>query len=339
MAKNDLEKSFETLKSTIPLLLKHEIPAIPTNYALWYTYVSNENPALNEELDQAVANDQPLSPLKAKDLYRSHVSDKQEVSVWQLRQSIEGMLIELNQSMKDTKKDTREYKTIMDRCLDDLNKVEQEGWSVEEVMGLVRNMVTEAQAIRQSTISFNSALTNAEKEIQRLREQLAESQQDALYDALTGLCNRRYFNSEIESKVNMDKMSLLLVDIDHFKKINDSHGHQMGDLVLKTVARKLQSGCRDNAQVFRYGGEEFAIIMPNATLAKARHNADVLRRSIEKIAVKNRRTGETLGDITVSVGVAECQAGESAEDVIERADKQLYQAKKLGRNRVMPIHS
>ncbi|MCV2884553.1 GGDEF domain-containing protein [Aestuariibacter sp. AA17] len=337
MSKPSLEASFDTLKQTIPLLLKHSIPAIPTNYALWYTYVNNDSPELNAELDNAVADNQPLSELKSQELYRTHLADKQEVSIWDLRQSLEGMLIELNQSMKDTRSDTSEYKTVMDRCIDDLNKVEQEGWTIEEVMGLVRNMVTEAQTIRQSTISFNSALSSAEKEIERLREQLKESQQEALYDALTGLCNRRYFDSEIESKIAMDRISLMLIDIDHFKVINDTHGHQMGDLVLKAVARKLQSGCRDNAQVFRYGGEEFALIMPNADLPIARRVAESLRKSVEKIAVKNRRTGETLGDITVSIGVAQKEENEAHPELIERADKLLYQAKKLGRNRVMPI--
>ena len=210
--------------------------------------------------------------------------------------------------------------------------------SVEEVMGLVRNMVKETQAIRQSTISFNSALSNAEQEIQKLRSQLKESQQAALYDALTGLCNRRYFDSELDSKLAMDKLSLMLIDIDHFKSINDNHGHQMGDLVLKAVARKLQGACRDNAQVFRYGGEEFAALVPNADLAKARHMADVMRRTIEKMAVKDKRTGKDLDEITVSIGVAQAENGEDAASLIARTDALLYQAKKLGRNRVMPMH-
>ena len=337
MANDDLEASFATLKETIPLLLKHKISAVPTNYALWYTYVSNRLPELNEKLEEAIKDHPTLSPVKTKELYRHFLAEQQEVNVWQLRQSMEAMLIELSQTMQDTKSDTHHYKETMDKCIDDLNKVEKEGWSVEEVMGLVRNMVTEAQAIRQSTVSFNSSLGKAEKEIARLKEQLAQSQQEALYDALTGLCNRRYFESEIETKIQMEQLALLLVDIDHFKKINDNYGHQMGDLVLKAVAKKLQSGSRENAQVFRYGGEEFAILMPNCDLKKARHIADVLRRAIEKVAVKNRRSGETLGDITVSVGVAEKEPGDHQDALIDRADKQLYEAKRLGRNRVMPI--
>lgn len=337
MEKKEIEESFQTLKQTVPLLIKHNISAIPTNYALWYTYVSNDSPLLNQELDDALEKGHPISQLKTTELYRNYLSEKQEVDVWQLRQSMEAMLLEMSQSMKDTRSDTNEFKNVIDSSLDSLDKVEKEGLTVQEVMALVRNMVNEVQIIRKSTISFSGSLASAEKEIESLKTKLQQSQQEALYDALTGLCNRRYFDSELESKLSIEKLSLLLIDIDHFKKINDAHGHLMGDLVLKAVAKKLQSGCRDNAQVFRYGGEEFAVLMPDADLTKARHIGEVLRRAVEKIAVKDRRSGASLGGITVSVGVAQREPQEAPEDLIERADKLLYKAKNLGRNRVMPI--
>ncbi len=337
MSNTEIEKSFKILKSTLPLLLKHKISAIPTNYALWYTYVSNDSPQLNQDIDESLEKGHPLSTVKAKELYRNYLSEKQEVDAWQLRQSMEAMVLEVSQSMKDTQADTTQFKTVMDASLDNLAKVEKEGLTVKEVMALVRNMVKESQAIRQSTSSFSSALSKAENEIKSLKAKLQESQQDAMYDALTGLCNRRYFDSELESKMGIDKLCLMLIDIDHFKVVNDTHGHLMGDLVLKAVAKKLQSGCRENAQVFRYGGEEFVVLMPGADLQKARHVADVLRRSIEKISVKDRRTGVVLSDVTVSVGVAQKAKNEQPSDLLERADKMLYKAKTLGRNRVMPI--
>lgn len=337
MATDEIESSFIILKQTIPLLIKHKISAVPTNYALWYTYVSNDSEQLNNEINLALDNNLPISEVKAQDLYRNYVSEKDEVSAWQLRQSLEAMLIELSQSLKDTKADTKEYRKVMDVCMDDLSKVEKEGWSVEEVLGLVRNMVKESQVIRQSAASFDKALATAEGEIQKLKAQLEASQHEAHYDALTGLCNRRYFDSELASKQQLDTLSLIIIDIDHFKKINDTYGHQMGDLVLKAVAKKLQASCRDNAQVFRYGGEEFAVLLPGSDLKKARHMADGMRRVIEKIAVKDRRTGQTLGDITVSAGVSQRAENEQTASLIERADKYLYDAKRLGRNRVMPI--
>ena len=337
MAKTDIEKSFAILKNTVPLMLKHKIPAIPTNYALWYTYVSNDSEQLKQDIDDSLRKGYPLSEVKAKALYRHHLSEKQEVDAWELRQSVEAMLQELSSSMKDTHTDTTQFKSMMDVSLDNLAKIENEDLSVSQVMELVRNMVQESKAVRESTISFSSTLLKAEKEIESLKLKLQESQHEALYDALTGLCNRRYFDSELESKMGIDTLSLILIDIDHFKMVNDTHGHLMGDLVLKAIAKKLQQGCREDAQVFRYGGEEFVVLMPGANLQKSRHTADILRRSIESISVRDRRTGKVLDKLTVSAGVAQKSQTEGVAEFIERADAMLYKAKELGRNRVMPL--
>jgi diguanylate cyclase len=337
MSDNNLEKSFATLKQTIPLMLKHKISAIPTNYALWYTYVSNESPELKTAIDQVIDNKVLLSEIKTKELYRNYVAESEEVTAWELRQSLEAMLVELSQSLKDTRSETTSFKKTMDTCVDDLAKVEKEGLSIEEVMALVRNLVKDTQKIRRSTINFNAALTDAQNEIEALRGQLERSQQDALYDALTGLCNRRYFDEELAIQSLRPNLCLMIVDLDHFKKINDNYGHVMGDLVLKATAKKLQATCRDGAQAFRFGGEEFAIIVPNSHFSKARSMAESMRKAIEKIGVKDKRTGEVLGDIAASIGVAELTKGMNPLALIEKADKQLYEAKRLGRNRVMPM--
>lgn len=337
MADNNLEKSFTTLKQTIPLMLKHKIPAIPNNYALWYTYVSNESPELKNAIDYVLDNKMQFSKIKTKELYRNYLAEAEEVSAWELRQSVEAMLIELSQSLRDTRTETTSFKETMDTCVDDLAKVEKEGLSVIEVMALVRNLVENTQNIRRSTINFNAALKDAQNEIEALRGQLEQSQQEALYDALTGLCNRRYFDEELATQSLKPNLCLILVDLDYFKNINDNYGHLMGDLILKATAKKLQATCRDGAQAFRFGGEEFAIIVPNVNIAKARSMAESMRKAIEKIRVKDKRTGEILGDIAASFGVAELIKGMNPLALVEQADKQLYEAKRLGRNRVMPM--
>lgn len=338
MSKNDLEKSFNILKKTVPLMLKHKMPAVPTNYALWYTYAANDTPQLNESMDEVLSQVNVLSEARAQEMYRNHVAETQEVSPWQLRQTIEAMVVEMSQTVKDTKSDTNVFRNAMDGCLDDLEKVEKEGWSVEEVMGLVRNLVNDAQEIRRSTLNFSAALSSAEKEIAQLRAELQKSQHDALYDSLTGLCNRRFFDEELKSMLNNVPLSLIIIDVDHFKKFNDTHGHVMGDKVLKAVGKKLQQNCRDNAQVYRFGGEEFAALIPGANLSRARHIAEVMRRSIEKIQLKDKRSGQTIGGITASFGVAQAKDNMQPGEFIETADKYLYEAKKLGRNRVLPMH-
>lgn len=338
MSKDNLENSFKILKKTVPLMLKHKMAAVPTNYALWYTYAANDTPDLNETVDKLLDQVNSVSNVRAEELYRNYVAEKQEVTPWQLRKTIEAMVIEMSQTVKDTKTDTNSFRDTMDGCLDDLEKVEKEGWTVEEVMGLVRNLVKDAQEIRRSTLNFSAALSSAEKEIAQLRAELEKSQQNALYDSLTGLCNRRFFDAELDSLTEQKKLCMILVDIDHFKKFNDTHGHIMGDHVLKGVAKKLQQNCRDGAQAYRFGGEEFAVLIPGVDMKRSLHIAEGMRRSIEKIQIKDRKSGQTIGGITASFGVAQLKPNMQPIELIEQTDKQLYDAKNLGRNRVMPMH-
>ncbi|WP_088330455.1 GGDEF domain-containing protein [Lacimicrobium sp. SS2-24] len=335
----NIEASFQILKQTVPLLLKHRISAIPTNYALWYTYASGQSAELNAELDKMTENQRPLSSAKAQELHRAYLADQQEVSTWQLRQSLEAMLVDLTQSLTDTKTDTQGFKHSMDNCLEDLEKVEREGWSVEEVMTLVREMVRETQQIKRSTLDFSASLATAEKEIAQLRRQLAESQKDALYDALTGLYNRRVLDEEIAAMAPDQGVCLIMIDIDHFKSINDQYGHQMGDRVLKAIAKRIKDNCRENAVAYRFGGEEFSVLMTASKLSQAIHQAESMRRAMERVSVIDRRSGKNLDGVTASFGVAEYKKGMRRSDLLEQADKYLYEAKRLGRNRVMPMQT
>ena len=339
MSKTLLEQATENLRKAIPLMIKHRMPAIPSNYALWYTYVANESPALTEELNQVLEAHKVCPPATAKKLYRTHVADKREMETWQLRQNLEAMMIELAQSMNDTQSGTTGFQETLDKCFSDLNRVEDEGWSMDEVMRLVRKLVTESKAIHNSTRYLNTTLESAQQEITALRAQLEASQQDALYDSLTGLLNRRSFDTELTGLIDGSNkgLCLILADIDHFKAFNDKHGHLVGDQILKAVGKRLAQSCRDGQQAFRFGGEEFVLLVPNSSLRRARQLADAIRRGIERLHVKDKRTGRQIDNITASFGVSEFTPGDTLATFVERADKHLFDAKRLGRNRVLPI--
>jgi diguanylate cyclase len=136
--------------------MKHKISAIPTNYALCYTYVSNASPELKTVIDQVLDDKVQLSDMRTKELYRSYVAESEEVTAWELRQSEEAMLIELSRSLKHTRSETTSFKETMDTCVDELAKVEKEGFSIEEVMALVRKLVKDTHNIRRSTVNFNA---------------------------------------------------------------------------------------------------------------------------------------------------------------------------------------
>jgi diguanylate cyclase len=186
---------------------------------------------------------------------------------------------------------------------------------------------------------LSSDLSGASGEISRLREDLSAIRKEAYTDGLTGIANRKAFNKRIdelttEVKIKPGHVCLLLTDIDHFKKFNDTHGHLVGDQVIKVVAKSLARSVRDADFVARYGGEEFAALFPSTRLADAIAAAEKIRSAVCARDMQNRRTGENLGRITISVGVAEYAIGESIDDLIARADTALYLAKQTGRNRV-----
>jgi diguanylate cyclase len=175
-----------------------------------------------------------------------------------------------------------------------------------------------------------------------LRQKLDVVQLEALTDTLTGLANRKMFDiavrqASLESTETKQPMCLLLLDIDFFKAFNDTFGHQLGDEVLKLVAHTLKEvpARRKHDIRARYGGEEFAIVLPRTPLARALEFAERTRRRIASKKVVHRRTQESLGSVTLSIGVARFQPGEALAKFIARADAALYAAKRNGRNRVV----
>ncbi|WP_220754498.1 GGDEF domain-containing protein [Shewanella sp. KT0246] len=339
---NDLLKSAAlNLKKAVPLMLKHSIPTTPTNYALWYAYVAESNPKLNTALDTVIAQNQQYSPISSELLYREHISDPVELDVRDMRQNLDAMVCELSQSLKDTNHDTSNFQSKIEKEFSKLTELESKGFSLEQVIKVVRGIVNESASIHSSTVSFTQQLTKAQSEIEALKQRLAETEKDVLFDALTEVLNRRAFNEDINAMVNQSPAGccMILADIDHFKLFNDTYGHQLGDLVLKVVAKRLKESCRDGVKLYRFGGEEFAILLPNSNQRIARQLAEAMRRSIEKLSVKDRRSETRIDNITASFGVAQWKEKQTTSQLIEATDKLLYEAKRLGRNRVMPISS
>ncbi|MFP5502288.1 MAG: GGDEF domain-containing protein, partial [Candidatus Sericytochromatia bacterium] len=158
---------------------------------------------------------------------------------------------------------------------------------------------------------------------------------ESLRDPLTGLLNRRTLDDALMRMVAFARrsghpLSLLMLDLDHFKRVNDTHGHEAGDAVLKAFASVLSGSLRASDMAVRYGGEEFLAVLPDTGTDAALGVAEKLRRAVENLAIP---MGEAVVRPTVSIGVATLAAGESGEALIGRADRALYRAKGEGRNR------
>ena len=208
-----------------------------------------------------------------------------------------------------------------------------------EIKNAIDRVSSDTQKMLEQNISLEEQLHKSTQMMEDLQRDLENVRREAMTDGLTGLANRKSFDAEIkriEALARQEKMgfTLLMVDIDHFKSFNDNFGHQVGDQVLRLVARTLKDGVKGRDFASRYGGEEFAIILPETDVNAGVAVGNSLRKTIATKDVINRSSGEVLGRITMSVGVAEYIVGESIESLIERADSALYTAKHNGRNQV-----
>jgi diguanylate cyclase len=205
---------------------------------------------------------------------------------------------------------------------------------------LVENLLNElAKAVSRSS-KLEARFVESTRELDTIRDSLNKSEERAKTDALTGLPNRHaldeFFRSvQIAAMEQGQPLSVLLIDIDHFKTFNDNFGHGVGDQVLRLMANVLRERVREYDLPARYGGEELIAVLPGADLATCEAVAERIRRLISECQITRRSTGEILPSITVSIGVAQFQLGESMADLIERCDRALYLAKRTGRNRVV----
>ena len=205
---------------------------------------------------------------------------------------------------------------------------------------IVEGLVQAAKEMEKNNKALEARLTASKSEITQLQEHLETVRNESLTDPLTQLANRRYFDDSLakaieDSFTKHEPLSLMMTDVDHFKKFNDTFGHLTGDQVLRLVAMSLKQNVKGQDIAARYGGEEFAVVLPNTVLRSALTVADHIRRAVMMKELMKRSTGEHLGRVTISIGVAQLRKGDTVQTLIERADNCLYAAKRSGRNRVI----
>jgi diguanylate cyclase len=209
----------------------------------------------------------------------------------------------------------------------------------EQVRVIVSLLVAENERMRRDSTELVKKLEDARKQVEVLRSSLDEAQEFVLQDPLTGVGNRRAFDATMGRAIfdctqKKTPLSLIICDIDHFKRVNDAFGHQVGDEIIKMFSRVIESGVREGDTVIRYGGEEFAIILPMADQDAAKAVAERVRRVFEAKKLTIRETNQKVGQLTASFGVAQYRPGDDIEALVQRADAKLYDAKSAGRNRV-----
>lgn len=322
------------LKKIIPLLAQHQIAANPINYAIFYDYVAEQNPSLNTAVDELLSNQIPFDYDTSFALYEAHICNVSLHSFENINEKIHQVLLQATDAIGET------Y-TKAEQTNDSFQKKTAILETTSELAAgrsILKEIIQETRSLAATSRAMQIQLNAANVEMEQLRTELAQVRQIAVTDGLTGLLNRRAFDqtlTEIIEQSGSETTCLSILDIDHFKRVNDTYGHTIGDHVIKYVATLLKKHAEDHHHVARYGGEELAIIMPNTPKQKAIEISETIRLEMEKSRLKRKTDNLTLGQITISIGIAELLSNDNPESFITRADSALYQAKASGRNKVM----
>lgn len=333
-APTSLDGSADLLRRTLPLMSRHAAGYAPDSYALWYEYVRGGNPALRAELDALVNACERLSHELTFELHQKHLSDRNEDSV---RKAGAGLL-ELMHTMRTSVETASSEATEFDAQLAAFGEGIAAAESPEDMRQHVDTMRSDVDRMNRSLSTLTSRLESSHQEVSRLQNELKRAREEASLDPLSGILNRRGFDMELARLCRAASeqglaFSLVMVDIDFFKKINDTYGHPFGDQVIRAVGQALSQLTQRKDVAARYGGEEFALLLPETPAAGARDVADRVRAAIARGAIK-RGGNEPVGNITISAGVAQYVRGEDPLSLIARADRALYASKQGGRNRV-----
>jgi diguanylate cyclase len=332
---SDAEYNAGILRQSIPMMAKHHIPAHPINYAIWYEYASGQNHPLKHAVDSLVAKGKTFDDRISLDLYKSFICNASVSSFEKINSNLNTLIESTTFSVQDSSKQVSEVgDKVQQRAikLDEINDVSQ-------VKSVLAGIVSETSQLLTISESLKNELNHAHKEMEQLRGELTKVREMATTDALTGLLNRRAFDSKLSELFDLQTTDsehvLMLLDLDHFKKINDTFGHLVGDKVISYTSSILRKNIAEHHFAARYGGEEMAVIMPNTSVDEAVKIAEAVRGLLAKSQLKQKSSGEKIGKVTVSIGVTVLQATDTPDCFIDRADGALYQAKQGGRNRVV----
>jgi len=324
----------ENLRLTLSFLSNLKIPLSPLNYRMGYDCIAGTNDTLRTSLENCPDKSDNERTKDIWNIYRRfYVQDHETLDI--IRDGLRRIIFDIQGSAEKSGGNLSSYVT----SLRSFSSILDSTTSPETIKAEIKKVIQFTQSTELSQRQFETQLTNMATEVETLRKELAQSKQESLKDTLTGIFNRKAFDDALHQAIklnhnNSNEFCVLIADIDHFKKVNDTYGHVVGDKVIRFVASTLKRCTHEHDLSARIGGEEFAVLLPKKNLSDASSIAEKIRQAVSSGQLKDTQSGKTYGKVTVSIGVAQFHSDDIPEILIQRADDALYQAKGNGRNRV-----
>jgi diguanylate cyclase len=334
---DDHERTMAFAKIALSQIGALRQPATPRNYEIWYAYATGHHPSLNQKINGTLKQNGQLLESDLDQIYHTYLSPvRLSERIDDVGSQVKGEIEQVMAMIDDAAGSATSYT----ESLADMSERLGQSKDREGLRVIVESLVHTTKEMEVSNQKLEERLIASKLEINELHENLEALRNESQTDPLTQIANRKFFDSSLEAAIadaraKNEPLSLVMTDIDHFKNFNDSYGHLTGDHVLRLVAASVKNNVKGQDIAARYGGEEFAVVLPNTVLRSAITVADHIRRAVMTKELMKRSSGEHLGRVTLSVGVATLRKNDNPQTLIERADGCLYAAKRHGRNRVM----
>ncbi|ACA18675.1 diguanylate cyclase [Methylobacterium sp. 4-46] len=338
VSRPDTDRSFAIGQRALELMKAYGSSACPRSYAVWYTYVSGQQPLLNEAVKRLTAEHGHLRDDAISILYDTYIDPRRHlIETERAGASLLGEMEQVLEMLDVALGSTARYGASLQAFSQDIVAPTVNRGRLRE---LVTSLIVATRDVSANNRTLEARMRESREEIQALHETLEAVRVESLTDPLTGLGNRKLFEQVLrksveEAAANAAPTALIILDIDHFKRFNDVYGHLTGDRVLRLVALTMREMVDGRATIARFGGEEFGVIMPCGSEGDAVALAERIRTSVMGRELVKRSSGESLGRVTISVGVATHRPGDTAVSLLERADQCMFAAKRSGRNRVV----
>lgn len=322
------------LRRILQFVATHNISPTPLNYAICFEYIVGTNGKLINAVDLLIKEKKTIDDDSAIDLYKKYTCDFTFESFDKINQNLQSLITQT----RDTLAETSDKASAAGANFEEKAVTVASAKTLGDLTDVISEIVIETKGLVSVSQNLKSELDQAHNDMEQLRLELAEVREIATTDALTGLLNRGAFDNALGlllAQPPETETCLTLLDLDYFKRINDNFGHLVGDNVLKFTARILKKHTEPHHYVARYGGEELAIIMPDTPLAKASEIAEKIRSTMANSRLKRKNSSESIGQVTLSIGISSLKPDDTVDSFINRADNALYKAKESGRNKVI----
>jgi diguanylate cyclase len=326
-------RHWDTVAATLDALREYDLAPVPELFHVWFVFFADDNPDIVRSIELARQQGTAIDEKQLLDLYYRYILHRHTTDF--LRQGMESFADVIENSEQSIASVSSEL-GIYHRVLEEADAVLRRDGKPSDLLTAVSR---HTRKVQKTVSTLAEQLDSYHQQIAHLQSELQKAQEQSLTDGLTRVSNRLHFEQiltdlchAVDEGEDSEPFCLMMIDLDQFKQVNDRYGHRVGDEILVLIAGILKTNIKGRDTVSRYGGDEFAVLLPQTTLDEALFLAEDLGNRVRAREIRAKSSGTSFGSMTISIGIAEYQRYETSSSIVDRADSALYRAKQGGRD-------